>query len=365
MFKDITTFLHTIEEKQIPPKQWRVQPEVILNGYKDKLIDRDTAIYILETLFYEADDTYARIKFRWTCIKNICEIHPKDKKLKSFLEEVFITEYWYPIRLKTLSYIHQYFPKLSTKLFNYIHEDTSFIEYGLRKWYNESKTFLKDLIKDPLVLFYLILQKEIKGFNEYLSIKNRKIMINSNELTWGTTKRFKRAQIIKEYTAEDFLKLEKRYFVYLRWDENRKGIIYADDPNKEYPLLCIHNIEDLYFCIAERIILGLFQAIKEMYSITQFKLQLIKTTVYYLTIDIPEINLYFRYRLNPYKSEKQELNKWRENYPSEKPICNHCLNLNFRNWCSFRRSYRGSTARICNEFRHYLGKDSGGNKVGK
>jgi len=292
-------------EKQIPPNKWRLNPDRILNGYNNKEIDKETALYMLETLFYEADDKWAKISFRKECLKAIVKLSRKDKKLRRLLEEIFITEYWYPLRLQALSLIHRHYTQLSVKLFNYIHENTSLIQYGLREWHIESISFLKDLIKDPLVLFYLVIKKVTKDFSEYLSIEDRKIKINGNDFYIGITKRFRRSALINELTPQDILETEAKYFVYSRREKD--GIIYEVDKEERYAQFCIHIIETekykVNYCIPQKILLAIFQAIKEVFSISEFTIRIEKTSIYYLIIDIEEIEVFLKYRLGGYRIE--------------------------------------------------------------
>lgn len=305
------TFILDYLEKQIPPKNWKIYPESIWKAYKNKEIDRDTAIYILETLFHDSNDKWGKIRYRRNCLINICKISLKTKKLKKFLEEVFITEYWYPLRLEAFSLIHTYFPKLSFNLFSYIHADSSFIEYGLRKWHENKISFIKDFIKDPLILFYLILKKEIKLYSEYISIEERKLKVNGNDLYIGDAKRFKRFECVKEFTPEEILYCKTVFFKYVR--REKIGNVYTEHikgMDKKYPLFQLHliNSEEYNetYCISKRLILALFQALKEVFSVTRFTIQLVKTSLYYLIIDIPEIDFFLKYKLNKYWSEKFE-----------------------------------------------------------
>lgn len=311
-FKMKQKFILDYLNKQIPPNEWRLHPNTVLNGYNNKEIDKETALYILKTLFYKNEDVWAKIKFRSECLDVIMEISKleikkKDKKLRAFLEEIVVVEYWYPIRFKALSLIDKYYPKLTTRLFNYIHEDTSFMEWGLRKWESENLDFLKRIIKDPLVLFYLILKKEIKHFNNYLSISDRKIKINGdNYLILGAHNQLRRKEKLKEYNSQDLLQLESYHFIYkLR---KKEGIYYEIDDAKNFPVICpyIENCNDviMYYGISRELYLALIFAIKEVFSIADFPIIIIKTSIYYLVIRIPEIELYLRYRLGGYTVEK-------------------------------------------------------------
>ncbi len=134
--RSFLTLLEDIEINQIPPEDWKNSPKDIFDAIINEQIDTNTGIFILKELFYCKKDEFLNIGKKKDCIKYIVQLSKKDNKLYLFLEECFIVEFWYPIRLKSLYYIWRYFPKKAIIIFNAISKwenYDSFLKYVLER----------------------------------------------------------------------------------------------------------------------------------------------------------------------------------------------------------------------------------------
>lgn len=108
--------IRKIRSKDTDYPKWIVDPEHIFQFWNDSLIDREYAIFILETLFYEEPDEQRTKKKRIKIIEFITEISRPNKKLFRFLEGVVFTEFWYLVKFEALYQLHRLFKKKKMKL---------------------------------------------------------------------------------------------------------------------------------------------------------------------------------------------------------------------------------------------------------
>ena len=295
-----------MEEKQIPPEEWKISPDLIFGGYNEKKLDKTTAIYILKELFWQ-DRTWSRMEYRKECITYITKISNKNKTLRSFLEEIFITEYWYHIRLKALYFIAQYYPEFAYSLFNCILEEElflGFLNYILHKASYKEIRFLTKIIKDPLIILYIYLREKDGNFK--INIQKRKLTTYRDTLKLGNFKEFKRSKMLIQFSEKEILNQPIKSFVWKKRTE--EGSIFEFDPIKRFPVLVLHQEEKEHFlnnyCISLSFLENLIKSIKRVFKLKKLMyFKIVKTTIVYLILKIEEIELYFKYQLMNYMIE--------------------------------------------------------------
>ena len=295
-----------MEEKQIPPEEWKISPDLIFGGYNEKKLDKTTAIYILKELFWQ-DRTWSRIEYRKECIMYITKISNKNKTLRSFLEEIFITEYWYHIRLKALYFIAQYYPEFAYSLFNCILGEElflGFLNYILHKASYKEIRFLTKIIKDPLIILYIYLREKERNFK--INIQKRKLTTYGDTLKIGSFKEFKRSKMLIQFSEKEILNQPIKSFVWKKRTE--EGSIFEFDPIKRFPVLVLYQEEKEHFlnnyCISLSSLENLIKSIKRVFKLKKLMyFKIVKTTIVYLILKIEEIELYFKYQLMNYMIE--------------------------------------------------------------
>jgi hypothetical protein len=305
--KDLELWMQKVDSENVPVEEWNPYPKLIHYNYTEKKIDKDMALYLLKQILYNREDTWNNLGHRKNCLKYIVEISDKDKKLRAFLEEVFITEHWFPIRLRALEYLTEYFPKLAFTLFNHISEEMGYVrllEWTLNKTDFKAKDikFLTQIVDDPIVKLQILLREKI--YFPKVNLAKRKIYFRETEILLGEHEKFKRFSLIKESTDEIILTQSVKYFIWKNRNEN--GVIYEFDKEKAHPILILHKEEKdglmIYYGTSKEQIESIINSIKETFgleNINNFKI--IKTTVVYLILDNRDSNFSLKSRLGEYR----------------------------------------------------------------
>jgi len=295
----------------------RPNPYSVYNCFLEHIINRDYAVLILKHLFYNIENTWSTINKRNKILEYLDKISKKDKEYLEFLEEVFITEFHYQVRLDALLLMSKSFPERAKDLFEYSleREQDGLIPYSLRKFPSEKLLPLAEIL-DELLLEIFIVNKSILGYEYYYNFQKKSISYRGHSayghsfIQINTKKRFKRSTKIKDTSYDELIDLPIKHFTWSghKLYHNIRKIYYKTDKEQTYPVHIVYeekaDTSILYFATTPNII-DLFKSLSERYSLTSqdFKFKIVKTqtTYLYLILEIKKIKLYMRERLSLYE----------------------------------------------------------------
>ena len=216
-------FLQKVEEERIPPEKWNLNPGRIKEAFDNTEIDREFALYLLKTIYYSYDRAWKDIDLLQNIIDYVSVISKKTEKLFLFLEEIIATEYWYHLRFQALKNLTSLDLKKARSLFMYFHDERldAFLKYALENYSYKDLKFLKKLVNDPVIEFFIILKKHTKDLLR-ISLYKNKITIQSNYLIYFSSHpKIKRIILLEQINSDSLLKSKpKKSFRWLKRAEN-------------------------------------------------------------------------------------------------------------------------------------------------
>ena len=280
-------------------ESWNVEsPEMVLKYCQKGEIDKNYALYLLSNIAETAMDLEREKK----ALTYYCKLHPKNKKLFSFLEFYIVSSDNYSIRFQCILLGQLYFPEKIKKIVNDVFQsESNFIENILTsRRYSEEYVLLRYLatcVNAPIYQLFMYFKWFFDKYYFYMNLWQRRIFGRYNQFHGNLAFKIqsydgeeniyeisRNTEVIKDLTYED-LDLKNTIDAELNsiYYKTTKRIINIHDINKGYCFGISYN----FFRKITRRLNKLFKITEEDYFFSFIR----NKSVYFLHIDIPAIQL--------------------------------------------------------------------------
>lgn len=270
-------------------------------------IDRELALSALSEQYSNMENQWEYKKLN-DLIDKICYVSNKEEKIE-FLTDLFLTEFHYIVRFNLLGHFIKTDKERAKEVFKFAmrrnHKNiTSFMNYILVKKTTSELEPMIDLLDDPLLKLYA-LNKSSLGYHFFYDFKRKRIGSRNNEsfIDIRSKRKLKTYKTIRIYANEDLLEQPIEHY---RLCQDRKAHFhYEKDPEKKKAFLVLLEKEferdTRVFCIKQKLVESLVNTFINHLKVKEkivWNLIHTQTTYYYLLLEINELDLYLKYRLD-------------------------------------------------------------------